>query len=80
MTEFELNLRLRQEMESLAPNRLEDLLASCGEQTPVQPNIEPMPKKTHRITRFAAAAAAAPVSTAASFLISSDMFPLHSVM
>ena len=67
MTEFELNLRLRQEMESLAPNRLEDLLASCGEQTPVQPNIEPMPKKTHRITRFAAAAAAAVLVISGSF-------------
>ncbi len=59
MTEFELNLRLRQEMESLAPNRLEELLAACGEQTPVKPNIEPMPKKTHRLTRLVAAAAAA---------------------
>ena len=45
MTEFELNLRLKQEMESLAPNRLEELLAACGEQTPVQPNIEPIRSK-----------------------------------
>ena len=30
MTEFELNLRLKQEMESLAPNRLEELLAAAA--------------------------------------------------
>ena len=59
MTDFELNLRLRQEMESLAPNRLEELLAACGEQTPVQPNITPMPRKTRRLPRLVAAAAAA---------------------
>ena len=35
MTEFELNLRLKQEMESLAPNRLEELLAACGEQNQI---------------------------------------------
>ena len=59
MTDFELNLRLRQEMESLAPNRLEELLAACGEQAPVKPNIEPLPRKTRRLPRLAAAAAAA---------------------
>ena len=67
MTEFELNLRLKQEMESLAPNRLEELLAACGEQTPVQPNIVPMPRKTRRLPRLVAAAAAAVLVLSGSF-------------
>ena len=57
MNELDLNLRLKQEMESLAPNRLEELLASLDAQTPVQPNIEPMPKP-RRLPRLIAAAAA----------------------
>ena len=68
MTEFELNLRLKQEMESLAPNRLEELLAACGEQTPVQPNIEPIRSKPRRLYRLAAAAAAAVLVISGSFL------------
>ena len=68
MTEFELNLRLRQEMESLAPNRLEELLTACGEQTPVQPNIEPAPRKIHRLPRLVAAAAAVVLVLSGSFL------------
>ena len=67
MTEFELNLRLKQEMESLAPNRLEELLAACGEQNPVQPNIVPMPRKTRRLPRLVAAAAAAVLVLSGSF-------------
>ena len=68
MTEFELNLRLRQEMESLAPNRLEDLLAACGEQNPVQPNIEPIRSKPRRLPRLIAAAAAVVLVLSGSFL------------
>ena len=67
MTEFELNLRLKQEMETLAPNRLEELLAACGEQNPVQPNIVPMPRKTRRLPRLVAAAAAAVLVLSGSF-------------
>ena len=68
MTEFELNLRLRQEMESLAPNRLEDLLAACGEQNPVQPNIEPIRSKPRRLPRLIAAAAAVVLVLSGSFI------------
>ena len=68
MTEFELNLRLRQEMESLAPNRLEDLLAACGEQNPVQPNIESIRSKPRRMPRLVAAAAVAVLVLSGSFL------------
>ena len=68
MTEFELNLRLMQEMESLAPNRLEELLEACGEQNPVQPNIVPMPRKTRRLPRLIAAAAAVVLVLSGSFL------------
>ena len=67
MTEFELNLRLKQEMESLAPNRLEELLAACGEQNPVQPNIEPIRPRPHRLTRLVAAAAAVVLVLSGSF-------------
>ena len=68
MTEFELNLRLKQEMESLAPNRLEELLAACGEQNPVQPNIEPIRHRPHRLTRLVAAAVAVVLVLSGSFL------------
>ena len=68
MTEFELNLRLKQEMESLAPNRLEELLAACGEQNPVQPNIVSIPRKTRRLPRLIAAAAAVVLVLSGSFL------------
>lgn len=68
MTEFELNLRLRQEMESLAPNRLEELLTACGEQNPVQPNIEPIRHKPRCLPRLIAAAAAVVLVLSGSFL------------
>ena len=58
MTEFELNLRLKQEMENLAPNRLGELLAACGEQTPVQPEVIQMPRRSRRLPRLIAAVAA----------------------
>ncbi len=67
MTEFELNLRLRQEMESLAPNRLEDLLAACDEQNPVQPNIEPIRRRPRRLPQLIAAAAAVVLVLSGSF-------------
>ena len=67
MNEFELNLRLKQEMESMAPNRLEELLAACGD-APVKPNIEPIAShRRFRASRFAAAAAAVVLLFAGSF-------------
>lgn len=58
MNEFELNLRLKQEMESMAPNRLEALLAACKD-APVKPNIESIAThRKRRAPRFAAVAAA----------------------
>ena len=68
MNEFELNLRLKQELESLAPNRLEELLAACEERDVVQPNIvTPMRRRPGRITRLIAAAAAVLLITAGTF-------------
>lgn len=58
MNDSELNLRLKQELESLAPNRLEDLLAVCGEQAPVQPNRKSALKARSMLPRLIAAAAA----------------------
>lgn len=58
MNEFELNLRLKQELESLAPNRLEELLSACGEREPVQSNIVSVSSRRRRMPRLIAAAAA----------------------
>lgn len=62
MNEFELNLRLKQEMEALAPNRLEELLAACDQAAPEKVNTVPAPPAARgarwaRLTAVAAAAA-----------------------
>lgn len=58
MNEFELNLRLKQELESMAPNRLEDLLSACAERVPEQSNIVSVSPRRRVMPRLIAAAAA----------------------
>ena len=70
MNEFELNLRLKQEMESLAPDRLEELLAACAAR-PQQPNTQPAPAAVapaRRWPRLIAAAAALAIVVSGAFL------------
>ena len=74
MNEFELNLRLKQEMESLAPNRLEALLAAC-DQTPQQENpvsVAPVPRR-RQWPRLVAAAAAVIILAGGTFFGVKDM-------
>lgn len=69
MNEFEWNLRLKQEMETLAPNRLEALLAAC-DQLPQQttPASEPRAVRRRQWPRLVAAAAAVLILAGGSFL------------
>ena len=68
MNEFELNLRLKQEMESLAPNRLEELLAACEQRAVEQSNTVPVTsRRAGRLQRLIAAAAAVFVIASGAF-------------
>ena len=74
MNEFELNLRLKQEMESLAPNRLEALLAAC-DQTPrpvYSVSESPAPRR-RQWPRLVAAAAAVLILAGGTFFGVRDM-------